>query len=88
MKLIRIVMAFVAAGIIASTSAVLADTAVTPADAEKIKAALAAWGCTGGKMEKETEASGYFEVDDAKRRDGQYDFKLDKDFNVTVITRD
>ena len=44
--------------------------------------------CTGGKMEKETEASGYFEVDDAKCKEGQYDFKLDKDFNVTVITRD
>jgi hypothetical protein len=45
-----------------------------------------AWGCTGGKMEKETEGSGYFEVDDAKCRDGQYDIKLDKDFKVTVMT--
>jgi hypothetical protein len=88
MKLIRIVMTFTAIGIIASTSPLLADTPVTPADAEKIKAALEAWGCTGGKMEKETEGSGYFEVDDAKCKDGQYDFKLDKDFTVTVITRD
>jgi hypothetical protein len=88
MKFVRIAMALAATGIIASTSALLADTPVTPAEAEKIKAALEAWGCTGGKMEKETEASSYFEVDDAKCRDGQYDFKLDKDFNVTVITRD
>jgi len=88
MKFIRIAMALVAAGTIASTSALLADTPVTPAEAEKIKAALEAWGCTGGKMEKETEGSGYFEIDDAKCRDGQYDIKLDKDFKVTVMTRD
>ena len=88
MKCIGIVMALAAAGIIASTSALLADSPVTPAEAEKIKAALEARGCTGGKMEKETEGSGYFEVDDAKCKDGQYDFKLDKDFKVTVITRD
>jgi hypothetical protein len=42
----------------------------------------------GRKMEKETEGSGYFEVDDAKCRDGQYDIKLDKDFKVIVMTRD
>jgi hypothetical protein len=88
MKLMPIVMGLAAAGIITSTSALLADTPVTPAEAEKIKAALEAWGCSGGKMEKETEGSGYFEVDDAKCKDGQYDFKLDKDFKVTVITRD
>ena len=88
MKFIRIAMALSATGTIASTSALLADTPVTPAEAEKIKAALEAWGCTGGKMEKETEGSGYFEVDDAKCRDGQYDIKLDKDFKVTSMTRD
>jgi hypothetical protein len=65
-----------------------ADTPASPAEAEKIKAALEAVGCTGGKMEKETEGSGYFEVDDAKCRDGQYDIKLDKDFKVIVMTRD
>jgi hypothetical protein len=66
----------------------LADTPVSPAEAEKIKAALDAAGCTGGKMEKETEGSGLYEVDDAKCRDGQYDVKLDKDFKVLVMTRD
>ena len=88
MKFIRIATALAVTGMIASTSALLADTPVTPAEAEKIKAALEAWGCTGGKMEKETEGSGYFEVDDAKCRDGQYDIKLDKDFKVTSMTRD
>jgi hypothetical protein len=88
MKFIRIVMVLAAAGIMGSASALRADSTVTPAEAEKIKAALEAWGCTGGKMEKETEGSGYFEVDDAKCRDGQCDIKLDKDFKVTSMTRD
>jgi hypothetical protein len=79
-------MAF-AAALLSSTLA-LADTPVTPAEAEKIKATLEAFGCTGGKMEKETEGSGYFEVDDAKCKDGQYDIKLDKDFKIISITRD
>jgi hypothetical protein len=65
-----------------------ADTPVSPAEADKIKAALETLGCTGGKMEKETEGSGFFEVDDAKCRDGQYDIKLDKDFKVIVMSRD
>ena len=82
----QVLMAF-AAALVSSTLA-LADTPVTPAEAEKIKATLEAFGCTGGKMEKETEASSYFEVDDAKCRDGQYDIKLDKDFKVISITRD
>jgi hypothetical protein len=79
-------MAF-AAALVSSTFA-FADTPVTPAEAEKIKAALEVLGCTGGKMEKETEGSGYFEVDDAKCRDGQFDIKLDKDFKVLAMTRD
>jgi len=82
----QILMAF-AAALVSSTLA-LADTPVTPAEAEKIKATLEAFGCTGGKMEKETEASSYFEVEDAKCRDGQYDIKLDKDFKLIVMTRD
>jgi hypothetical protein len=66
----------------------LADTQVSPAEAEKIQATLQAWGCSGGKLEKENEATGIYEVDDAKCRDGQYDMKLDTDFKVIVITRD
>jgi hypothetical protein len=79
-------MAF-ATALVSSTFA-LADTPVTPAEAEKIKAALEVFGCTGGKTEKETEGSSYFEVDDAKCKDGQYDIKLDKDFKVISMTRD
>ena len=81
-----VLMAFAAA--LLSGTLALADTPVSPAEAEKIKAALAALGCTGGKMEKETEASGTFEVDDAKCKDGQYDIKLDKDFKLIAMTRD
>ena len=52
------------------------------AEAEKIKAALDALGCSGGKMETETERSSVFDIDDAKCRDGQFDIKLDKDFKL------
>jgi hypothetical protein len=48
-----ILMALAAAGFISSTSALLADTPVTPAEEEKVKAALEAFGCTVGKIEKE-----------------------------------
>jgi hypothetical protein len=57
---------------------------VTPAEAEKIKAALEVLGCTDGKIEKETEGSGCFKVDDARCKDGQYDIKLDKDFKMIM----
>jgi hypothetical protein len=70
------------------STAGLADKPVTQAEAEKIQAALKAWGCAGGKMEQETEATGVYEVDDAKCTDGQYDIKLDKDFKVISITQD
>jgi hypothetical protein len=70
------------------STAVLADTPVSEANAQKIRAALEAWGCSGGKMEQETEGTGVYEVDDAKCKDGQYDIKLDKDFKIISITRD
>ena len=71
-----------------SGSAALADSPVKDADAAKIKAALTAVGCEGGKYEQETEASGVFEVDDAKCKDGQFDFKLDKDFKIVNKSAD
>jgi hypothetical protein len=49
---------------------------------------LQAWGCSGGKMEQETEGTSVYEVDDATCKDGRYDVKLDKDFKVLVISRD
>ena len=83
-------MAFAAAGFIGSTTALLADTPVTPAEAEKIKAALEAFGCTGGKMEKADEEGSAlpYEVEDAKCRGGDYNMKLDRNFNVFIILRD
>lgn len=65
-----------------------ADEKPSEEEAAKIKDALTAWGCTGGEYEKESEASGLYEVDDAKCKDGQFDFKLDKDFKVLSATRD
>ena len=71
-----------------SGTAALADSPVKEADSAKIKAALSAVGCEGGKYEQETEASGVFEVDDAKCKDGQFDFKLDKDFKIVNKSAD
>ena len=68
-------------------TAAWADEKPSEAEAKSIQAALSAWGCSGGKMEKESEASGVFEIDDAKCKDGQYDFKLDKDFKIISRSR-
>ena len=87
MKFIQVALA--AAGMIGSTTALLADTPVTPAEEEKIKTALEAFGCTGGKIEKEDEDSALlYEVDDVKCKSGEYDVKLDKNFNVIFMVRD
>lgn len=72
-----------------ATTAAFADSKPSAEEAAKIKETLSAWGCQGGEMEKETEASGVFEVDDASCKDGsQYDFKLDSGFKVISISRD
>ena len=77
-----------ACALLASTAA-FADEKPSDAEAAKIKEALAAWGCTGGEYEKESEASGVYEVDDANCAGGtQYDVKLDDKFVVRSITRD
>ena len=84
MKHALITLAAIGLGVTAS----LADTPVSEADATKIRATMQAWGCSGGKIEQESEGTGVFEVDDAKCKDGQYDIKLDKEFKVISITRD
>lgn len=66
----------------------LADDKPSDDEVSKIKAAVAAWGCDGGTFEKETEGSGVYEAEDVKCKDGQYDFRLDKDFKVFAIIRD
>lgn len=78
-----------AAAVLAFCSgAALADDKPTADEAAKIKAAVADWGCEGGSYEKETEGTGVFEAEDVKCKSGQYDFRLDKDFKVFVITKD
>ena len=65
-----------------------ADDDPSEAEAAKIKEAIAAWGCEGGDYEKESEGTGVFEAEDVKCKDGQYDFRLTKDYKVFVITAD
>lgn len=71
-----------------AAGAAFADEKVSEADGKKIQDALAVWGCSGGEMEKESEGSGVYEVDDATCKTGQYDVKLDSKFTVMEISRD
>jgi len=77
----------VLAAMLCSTAA-LADSKPSEEEAGKVKATLTEWGCEGGTIEKETEASGVFEVDDAKCKGAQYDIKLDSSYKIIDITRD
>jgi hypothetical protein len=77
-----------AAALVLSSAAALADSKPSAEEAAKIKEAVAAWGCEGGEIEKETEGTGVYEAEDVKCKGGQYDFRLDKDFKVFVITAD
>ena len=70
------------------STAALADSKPSEEEAGKVKATLTEWGCEGGTIEKETEASGVFEVDDAKCKGAQYDIKLDSSFKVISLSRD
>jgi hypothetical protein len=65
-----------------------ADEKPSDEEAGKIKAALTEWGCEGGTYEKESEATGVYEVDDAKCKGMQYDIKLDSAYKVIAVTRD
>lgn len=76
------------AALLAATP-VMADEKASDDEAAKIAAVVSAWGCEGGKIEKESEAGGVFEVDDAKCKDGgQYDFRISKDFKLQMIISD
>jgi len=76
------------AAIALTSGAAWADSKPSDAEAAKIKATLTEWGCEGGTYEKETEASGVFEVDDAKCKGAQYDLKIDGEFKVISLSRD
>jgi hypothetical protein len=59
-----------------------ADRPVTEAERVRLLAALAAEGCTGGKMEW-MKNDREFEVDDARCADGrEYDLKFDANFRL------
>jgi uncharacterized tellurite resistance protein B-like protein len=77
----------VAAAALCSTAAI-ADSKPSDDEAKKIKATLTEWGCEGGTIEKETEASGTFEVDDAKCKGAQYDIKIDSAYKLISLSRD
>lgn len=65
-----------------------ADEKPSDDEAKALTAAASALGCSGGQLEKESEASGVFEVNDAKCKDGQFDIKFDGDFKLLNMTRD
>lgn len=71
-----------------SGTAAFADAKPSDEEVAKIKETVAAWGCEGGTYEKESEATGVFEVEDAKCKAGQFDFRLGKDFKAIVIIAD
>lgn len=82
-------LAIAAAAAFALTVPALADSKPSDDEAKKITEALTAAGYSGGEMEKETEGSGVYEIDDAKDKSGmQFDIKLDKDFKILSVTRD
>lgn len=79
----------IATSLALGATAAFADSKPSDEEAKKIAEVLAAMGCEGGEVEKETEGSGAFEVDDAKCKfGGQWDIKLDKNFVATSLTRD
>ena len=80
----------IAAGaVFAMSLPAFADTPLSAEERKSAVAAAAAWGCEGGKWEKETEGTGVFELDDAKCKDGaDYDLKFDKNFKLIDISAD
>lgn len=60
----------------------------TAAEENAVDEALDAIECEVGEGGVEKEADGLFEVDDAECEIGQFDIKLDGDFNITTMTRD
>ncbi|MBC8130951.1 MAG: hypothetical protein H7Y08_11605 [Rhizobiaceae bacterium] len=55
-------------------------------EAAKISEAIARVGCKASEIEKESDD--LFEIDDAECEIGQYDFKLNGAYKITVMTSD
>ncbi len=65
-----------------ATGALAKDRPVTDDERAKLAAAVAALGCSGGKMEFDIDDK-QFEVDDARCNDGrEYDLKFDVSFKL------
>lgn len=80
---------FAVAALLFAAAPTLADDKPTADEQTKINSVLSAWGCSGGESEKESEASGLFEVDDAKCKDGaNYDFRISPQGKVIMIVAD
>jgi hypothetical protein len=78
-----------AMALLALAAGAQADQQPSAQEMEKVSATAKAWGCTGGAAEKEAEATGVYELNDAKCADGaNYDLKLDAAFKVLSITAD
>jgi Peptidase propeptide and YPEB domain len=66
----------------AATMPVKADRPVTEAERAKLEAAVAAQGCSGGKMEWDDDDR-EFEVDDVRCNDGKkYELKFNADYTL------
>ncbi|MBY0560721.1 hypothetical protein [Hyphomicrobium sp.] len=81
--------AVVASAVFAMSLPAFADAPLSEDEAKRATAAAAAWGCEGGKWEKESEGTGVYELDDAKCKEGgQYDLKFDKNFKLIDMSAD
>ena len=67
---------------LSSTGVPARDRPVTDDERARLAAAVAAQGCSGGKMEFDIDDQ-HFEVDDARCSDGRkYDLKFDTSFRM------
>lgn len=71
-----------------STPVLAQDGAASEAETTSVTEAIAAFNCELGGAEIEKEDTNVFEIDDAKCQGGQYDIKLNAQFEVTSLTRD
>jgi hypothetical protein len=74
-----------AALVVLSGAAAFAEDSVPPEATAAIASALAEIGCVPGEIK--TEDAG-FEVNSAECKDGEYEIKLDKNYNITDQKKD
>ncbi|MGD9738660.1 MAG: hypothetical protein AB7O56_07685 [Bauldia sp.] len=64
------------------------EATATAAEVEGVTATLAMVGCEVGEATVEKENDNLFEIDDAQCGTGQFDIKLDAEFNIVALTND